>query len=592
MILKKIYTKPSKFFEPIDFVYGVNFVYAYRNPQVPKDAEGTINNLGKSSFLDLTDFCLCSDFDENHSPRLFNALEENLLTGITVYLEFWVGDDTYLVSRSFDTPKIIRIVINHKKPLVKKLKNARELLCDIIFSHSDYSGFYSSGWLRTLFAFYIKILKHRKAEYPDPFYFLDHKNIPALLQFHLFLLDINNTLFAELFQLGVSIKKTESFEKETRYRVMRIYGLKKFEQAEDRLRQMETEVNELKDKLVTFHLAHSQQINSNKANELSKRINELTLNNYLDQQKIDAYNESLKNSLPINLSSIEKLYNETKELLGSEIRKSLEDAVTFKKQLKESRKGFVAKEIESLTSAISERHKEIKNLDMQRAEIYKILSTANSIKNYSDSRNLYDAKLKEAHILEEQINTSNSYTIELAKLKQKESLVQSKIPEFRESIRPEERAIANLITAIHSSIYHNTDLAHTFSFFADQKIASRMKMNILEGPKKHGKGMNKVRSLIYDLAVLFYSIDQNYNAPRFIIHDGIFDGVDKAKSLETIEFLDRKVQEGYKFQYIVTLNDEGVLKDYGEKGEKLHQRILDEAIIKLTPSTPLFRKNY
>lgn len=594
MILKKLYTDPSKFFEPIEFVNGINFIYAYRDPNVPKDidSESDLNGLGKSSFLDLIDFCLGSQFDGTHSPRLYSALQEEILLGITVYLEFEVEGTPITVFRSFNSPNIIGFKLGQQRIFYKKIEQAREYLFNYIFSRSNYSGIAEPIWLRSLIQFYIKILKYRKAEYPDPFNYLDFKNKTALLQFHLFLLNINNSLFVNLFNLNQQIKKSETFEKENRERVMDIYGFKKFNQAESRLNQMNTELEELKDKLLTFHFARSQQINVDKANDLSKQINDLTLKNYLDQQKIDSYKESIKANYSIRIGEVEKLYNETTELVGTQIRKTLEDTINFKKLLQESRKSFVEKEIETLTANITVRNTDIDNLDQLRAEIYNILSTANTVKNYTDSRNLLDSKLKEATILGEQINSSKHYTLEIAKLTEELDKLTTLILSFRDSIIPQEQEISQLITSIHSSIYPNNLLPHIFSFSTDIKSDWVMKMSILEGSKKHGKGYNKARTLIYDLAVLFYSINKGYNAPRFIIHDGIFDGVDKAKALETIEFLDKKVKEGYKFQYIVTLNDEGILKDYGKRGELLHERILKEAIVLLTPSKSLFGKDF
>ena len=53
--------------------------------------------------------------------------------------------------------------------------------------------------------------------------------------------------------------------------------------------------------------------------------------------------------------------------------------------------------------------------------------------------------------------------------------------------------------------------------------------------------------------------------------------------------LDKK----HKFQYIVTLIEEGVLTDKLDP-EKVaaHEKIIDEAILLLTPDNPLFKEHY
>lgn len=170
--------------------------------------------------------------------------------------------------------------------------------------------------------------------------------------------------------------------------------------------------------------------------------------------------------------------------------------------------------------------------------------------------------------------------------------IASSIIEFRKELVPQEKQIFNLIVSIHKAIYVQPPLKHVFSFSTNLETDSILRMDIMESTGKQGKGINKSRSLIYDLAVLFYSIQNNIKSPRFIIHDGIFDGFDKAKALKTFNFLDKKIAEGFKFQYIVTLNDEGVFKNSGKSADKLHERILNDARVRLTPSKPLFKKEF
>ncbi len=589
MFLRKIYTKPSKFFDTVIFRDGINFVYAYRDK---KEKNGTLNNLGKSTFLDLIDFCLGSDFKATHTPRLFDALEEGILKGITVYLEIEVENNSLLIVRGFDNPNNLTFYSANSETKTLKLDEAREYLFNFIFARSGYPGIMDSAWLRSLLPFYIKILRHRKAEYPDPFFYLDYKNVTVLLQFHLFILNISNTYFHDLQNLNQQNKKNISFEKENRSRLMTIYNLRKFEQAQSILNQKISELNELRSKLETFRFAKTQQINYEKANELSKKINELTLKNYLDQQKINSYLESVKETSTIRINDVEKIFNEAFELFGSTVKHTLEESIEFKKNLHISRKQFIDREIKTLKESIKQRNEQIDTLDQTRAEFYSILSTADSVKNYTDSRNVYDDKLKEIAALEEHINAVNHYTKEIIKLETDIDEIASSIIEFRSEVIPQEKQIFDLIDAIHKAIYVKPPLKHIFSFSTDLKTDSILRMKIMDSSGKQGKGINKSRSLIYDLAVLFYSIENKIKAPRFIIHDGIFDGFDKAKALETFDFLDKKIAEGFKFQYIVTLNDEGIYKTAGKNADALHHRILKEAILKLTPDIPLFKQNY
>ena len=107
------------------------------------------------------------------------------------------------------------------------------------------------------------------------------------------------------------------------------------------------------------------------------------------------------------------------------------------------------------------------------------------------------------------------------------------------------------------------------------------------------KGRNQGRTLIYDLSVLFYEIAQNIKTPRFLIHDGIFDGVDKTHFIELVKYLEEQKLQGKQFQYILTINEEGTLSDkFGDADVVNPEKIEKEAILVLTPDKKLFGKDF
>jgi len=74
MILKKIYTEPPTF-EPVEFKLGMNFIYGKKKST---DSKKSLNSIGKSTFLDLLDFALLSNYNAS-SKRLYAAYNKGLL---------------------------------------------------------------------------------------------------------------------------------------------------------------------------------------------------------------------------------------------------------------------------------------------------------------------------------------------------------------------------------------------------------------------------------------------------------------------------------------------------------------------------------
>lgn len=595
MYLKKFYTRPPKYFPDIEFRDGVNYVYGYRDENSITDSKNSLNNLGKSTFLDLIDFTLGSDFSKSRNARLYAAFEKEFLKGLTVFLEFESDDEIYTVKRTFETPYKIELKKNEGRYKQFTVSEFKSTLCDLAFARDNYSGFYSSDWFRRLLSFYVTILKLNKKEYPDPFNYLEKTSELALLQYHLFLLNIDNRLIYNLF-----IKVDEKDEKDKLVskainNFVAVHNLKSIQEVENKIKQIKTEVDEIQEKINAYKLASSQKVNADKAALLSKKINKITFENFSHQQKIDTYNQSLINNLSIRLSTIENIYNEFQELLGTKIKKELEDVVAFRKNLIASRRTFIETEIENLQKAIDDNKNLIDEYDTQRAEIFRILSTASAIKNISDANAIVVSKEKDISSLEGQIKTYTLFSKQVAGLQQEISHLESNIIEFREGVRKVELEIYKIINSIYQELYPaKTDTSlFSFSISASKKVKSKFKIDILNDAEKHGKGKNRSRSLIYNFTVLLYSIKNNFNAPRFIIHDGIFDGVDKLQFVDVIKFLNGLKERGIKFQYIVALNEEGVLTDKLDPQKvATHNKIIEEAILKLTPNKPLFKKSF
>ena len=111
-------------------------------------------------------------------------------------------------------------------------------------------------------------------------------------------------------------------------------------------------------------------------------------------------------------------------------------------------------------------------------------------------------------------------------------------------------------------------------------------------PAMYSKGKNQGRTLVFDLAVLINSIKNNYPGPKFLVHDGIFDGVDKAHFVSLYKYLE-DLKTKMRFQYIVTLNEEGTLSEkFGDVDELSPKGIKSKAISILTAKKKLFGKDF
>ena len=212
----------------------------------------------------------------DRNPRLYSAYEEGFLNEITVYLEFESDDTHYTIRRDFGKPGKVELKTENGQYKEHPLAEFRSIISDIAFARDDYTGYYTSDWFRRLLSFYVTILKNKKKEYPDPFEYLEFTGPLALLQYHLFLLNIDNRLIHSLYLKVAEIDEKKKLINKAVNNFISVHQLKSIPEVENKIKQIKTEIDDIQEKIKAYKLASSQKVNADKAGVLSKKINKLT----------------------------------------------------------------------------------------------------------------------------------------------------------------------------------------------------------------------------------------------------------------------------------------------------------------------------
>ncbi len=594
MYLERLYTEP-KTFEPVKFKPGINFIFGKKEKST--QSKRSLNNIGKSTFLDLLDFALLSNYNKSNK-RLFAAYNKGYLKEKTVILDFKIANTEYTIKRSFDNPnKDILFSKNNTKLAPYTLKELKTALCNIIFKKDNYSGHFSDQWLRKLTPFFLKIHKYKKEAFTDPLRYIKEINETELNQYHLFLMDINNTISHENFKYQNALKNIEPA----------ITGIKAFfEEKYDlslsdtkqatitsNINKLQREYEELDKAIRSFKLQENYAVDEKKADEYTAKIKQLWFENYSDKKRIESYDNSVKfDDTRIQTKRVEQLYKEFNILLAENVKKTLDETIKFKKDLISSRKEFISNEITELKKSIDKRKKEINEIENKRKKIFDFLSNEKAIEDLSEAHYRLTEKKNELSELKGKVDIYRDLKKEQTEIEVEIKKLEVKALEFETEISNYTYKLSNIIHETYNAIY--PELKNTTSIFdiGSTSKQSKIAISFLENSTMFGKGKNNVRTLIYDISVLFNSMYKNLNAPRFLVHDGIFDGVDKAQFVHLYEYLENKSREfesnGQEFQYILTYNQEGKLtEEFGNSDKVSNEKIEYEAILTLTPSNKL-----
>jgi len=583
MFLKKLYSEPSRLFQPVEFKNGINFIFGKKH--TARDTKESLNGIGKSTLLDLIDFCLLSDFSKQNT-RLYK--ERKKLTHHKIVLEFEIQGIHYLIKRTVDKHKDIEFGLFSETPKVIKIDDLKKKLFGLIFDNPDYMGKLNSSWYRKLMLFFLKIHKRQRGQFLDPIKYLSSevgKEI-ELNQYHFFLLGIDNTLLCKNHDAQKGVNERNTAIREVKKLVENNYKID-IKNVDGEINKLERRINKIEKIIESFQLAKQYDDVEAQANLLTRQIKELSAQNFWDNKKIEAYQESfeLKDILDTRkINQIKKLYSEANSLLGEKIGKSLAEAVQFRKQLASSREEFLSDEINALQTEIERRRDEIKKWDEERAKLFLFLDSKEALKDLTGAfYNLAETKTKLSE-LESKVKTYHDILKEKADWELKDKEINREILEYVDIIKPQISRFSDILSSVYNDIYPKNQDNLSFSVSPKSQF-SHVKLSInINFDDGESKGQNRGRTLVYDIAVLLHTIKNNINCPRFLVHDGLFDGMDKAHFIELYNFIENTLSQGIKFQYIITLNEEGTLNQNFGDFEKINtDNIEAKAITVLTP---------
>lgn len=591
MFLDKIYSEPEVF-EPVEFKRGINYIFGKKELDKEGEVKKSLNGIGKSTFLDLIDFALLASYNKRDSKRLHAAYQKGILKGVAIILDFEVDETIYSIKRAFDKPSTIYLSVNDNAYEDYTINNIKPRLCDIIFKRK-YSGHYSDKWLRKLLPFYIKIQAPEKEPFQNPIKYIREAKEIELNTYLFYLLNIDNKISYKNLQVQTDLKKLEVTTTEAKRVITETYGTIKMPEIDSKLRKYKIDIDKLEESIRLFQLSEKYKIDREKLNQLTSEIKELMFKNNSDELKIKSYQDSLKIDINVKPNSIQRLYAEFNQLLADNIKKSLDDAIKFRNNLVQSRREFIQDEMDSLQESVKQRETEIASKTKERARVFKVLKAKKAITDLTEAYFTLNKIKEEESELKSKVKILKDLTKERVQINKQINEIEEKILEFEEEIQDKETEFSNIFLEIYNALYPELEDISIFDITTNLNSDAKIQFTILPNNEMFSKGRNQGRTLIYDLSVLFNSIEENLKEPRFLIHDGILDGMDKTHFIELVKFLEEKRLQKYEFQYILSLNEEGELTDnFGDADEVNPKKIEKEAILVLTPNKLLFGRKF
>lgn len=588
VILKRIYAETG-FFDEVKFRPGFNLIKGIYTKSPEELSE--LNGIGKSTLVRLIDYALLSKEGQNY----FDVERHEFLKGHSVTLEFEEEGVTYIVKRDFVEPAKARFGKSLDSMEEYSVVDLRIVLGNIFFGKDDYKGAFENNWFRSLIKFFIKDdINHHERKDPLKFVSTHISNFETYV-YNLFLLGLPNKSVLDFSVLKEKIDDLNKMRTRANKRIKEETG-KRIGELSSEINLLDKKISSFQESLEKFEFLSSYEDVEKELINISSEISQLLSQLTPIERRLSEYKNSYTYEIEIDTKKISKMYSEMKVVFGESVKKQLDDVVAFRKKLAENRKKFLTnKEIE-LTTKIEELKSKISEFEKKRSALYKVLDEKKALDSIKNTYQLMiDEKAKRENIVSA-IGSVRKIEEDLFIQNKLRSEAVSEIATELNAVQKQVESIRSIFLDIVSvSIHVGSAEEAVFDIRPAPDMKSPVKIDI-EIPKSDALGKQRLKVLTYDLTVFFNLIEQKRALPHFLVHDGVFHGIDIKTVVRVLNRVNSMFLQEHNFQYIITANEkeleipEDKKTIYGTYNFDLDEATI--AVYKDIPKDMIFKREY
>ena len=553
-------------FKEITFNKGLNIIVGARSEE--SNRKSTRNGVGKTTLIKIINFCLGSKKERlpiKHLEGWEFSIEMDLF-GEKIIATRPIGNEIFIKGNTDNFP-ISPIDKGDYK--YYKLNDWRTVLGKALFDfEKDKSVKYNPSFRKLIHYF----VRNNKEAYNDPFKkVIGEKAVDTQVN-NAFLLGLNWKDASEAQEIKdeadtiSKLKKiyNEHFLKDLGKTISKSKGALETEQI-----KLESVIAEREEELIKFEINEQYKYYEKRANDGTKNINRLSDQRLILKQKLEQYNESVKDESDADSLDIEIIYNELGFYFKDSVKKTLEQANEFHKAIIKNRKEFLRVEIVSIENQILKIDELIKAKNLELANIMNILNSSIALEKYRliDTENIktkemlekVKSKIKDIDDIDNRENNLKTRRGEFGNII-KRNYEESK-PDWSQAVKLFDKNTRALYNESGSLITEVSDKGFKF------------KIGIAKG---ESDGISNMKIFCYDLTLL--QLFSQRNEIDFLIHDSnIFYGVDERQVASGLHYLYKESLEK-DIQYICTINSDDI--PYNEIKKDFRDFNIDNFIIR------------
>jgi len=560
MKLSRLYSNKPDFFEPVEFVQGLNVVMA--EIRLPENRSKDTHNLGKTTLGRLLDF----GFLAKRDPKFFLFKHAELFKDFIFFLEIELEDASFVTIRRGveEATKISfkRHEAGHQDlsglPLAEwdhqdmPFERARDLLDGLLDWRALKPWAFRKG---------LGYLLRSQDDFRDVFHL--RKFAAAHSDWKPFLahvLGFDDQLVAQHYEKEEQLAEKQATTKTIKNElggsiedISKIEGILLLKQKEA----------EKKQKLLDAFDFRAQDKDSTKqlVDDIDERIASLNAERYsLNQNKKKIIASLEDDQILFNPDEAQRLFEEAGVLFKGQIKKDFQQLIAFNRAITDERRGYLQEERAEVEAELKRINAELNTLGKKRSEMLSFLSGTDIFGKYKQVSDEMVTLRADITSLERQrgfLHRLQELRTEIRALTEERGHLQTQIEADVEKQNSDQSSLFSAIRVFFSEIVEEViDRKALLSVSPNQAGHLEFRAEILDESGNAtsadlGHTYRKLLCIAFDLAILRAHLDDKF--PRFVYHDGVFESLDDRKKENLLAVIRRYAELG--MQPIITLID-------------------------------------
>ena len=538
-------------FHPVTFTTGLNVVLAERS--ATSTQKDTRNGLGKSTLIDIIDFCLGSRGTKGKG-LIIEPLKDWVFT-----IDITLAGNRVKATRAIATPN--RIVIDGTTIGWIEQPDIDDKTGELIFNWERWKTLL--GWsqfglprtngplkykpsYRSLISYFIR---RGPDAYIDPFHHFQQQKTWDIQMHTAYLLGLNWEYASQWQILKDQEEGIKAINKAIKTGALE-GAVGSVGELEAKRIQLQQEVKNAEDALNSFKVHPQYDGIQAEADRITSELHKLINRNISDRRRLAHYQASITDEKPPNPIALEKLYEESGLIFSDAVKRTLSEAKEFHEKIVINRRDFLHTEIERIEQAINEREGRIEQLTEERATSLEILRTHGALQEMT--------KLQERNVaIKSKLERIQSRILEVKDLKIRMldvKVAKTELVKVAEQDHEQRREIWSAAVRLFNE--HSQALYERPGKLVIDIDDTGYKYQV-EIERSGSEGINKMKIFCFDLALLQLQL-QIPGRIDFLIHDTLmFDAVDTRQRARALE-LAAQVTSEFGAQYICTMNSDMV----------------------------------